>query len=90
MAGVLLFLAGYVVFAALTLAAIFDDTATTPYYSIGGSLFVFGSALLVCATVGPLPQKVSELSFKLTRTRALGTMTYSGNSLRSSLSLSVR
>ena len=68
MAGVLLYLAGYIVFAALTLATMFD--ATLPNcYSIGGFLFVFGSALLVRATVGPLPQKVRRLEDWRRRTK---------------------
>ncbi len=31
-------------------------------YSVGGFLFVFGSALLVSATVGPLPKTLSDVA----------------------------
>ena len=56
MLGVFLYLAGYVAFACLTLAAIVGTTLPG-CYSAGSLLFAIGSAFLVRATVGPLPPK---------------------------------
>jgi len=56
--GVLLYLVGYVVFAALTVASEFWEDEPRDLYTIGSVMFAIGSLFLVSSTVGPDPRKM--------------------------------